>query len=286
MPAFQSRPQQHRAELHGIAATHQGGMRFLQLVKDVGGSQVDALLRRKRGTEQAANRLLGKADTIESLVVPLQFLLLRLGEPAAPPGNEFRFQLGENPVVLYAGAVDVVLHLDAEETPAPRGIGQQVEAVAGADERGDAGQLPEVLLIGLADVEHRHLHQVFQQRHLAFGILVELVHVEHPHFRQHPFGLSLRGQLQVVGVVACQHVGHQGAAEAGFPSSLLAADKHGSHAVGMQPGHAHPLRGKSQHPGMESPHPVGPGRDAAGKRSQPVLAVPVGQFVHIELEGW
>ena len=48
------RPQQHRAELHGIAATHQGGMRFLQLVKDVGGSQVDALLCRKRGTEQAA----------------------------------------------------------------------------------------------------------------------------------------------------------------------------------------------------------------------------------------
>ena len=99
MPAFQSRPQQHRAELHGIAATHQGGMRFLQLVKDVGGSQVDALLRRKRGTEQAANRLLGKADTIESLVVPLQFLLLRLGAPAAPPGNAFRFQLDENPVV-------------------------------------------------------------------------------------------------------------------------------------------------------------------------------------------
>ena len=87
MPAFQSRPQQHRAELHGIAATHQGGMRFLQLVKDVGGSQVDALLCRKRGTEQAANRLLGKADTIESLVVPLQFLLLRLGEPAAPSGR-------------------------------------------------------------------------------------------------------------------------------------------------------------------------------------------------------
>ena len=118
MPAFQSRPQQHRAELHGIAATHQGGMRFLQLVKDVGGSQVKALLCRKRGTEQAANRLLGKADTIESLVVPLQFLLLRLGEPAAPSGNEFRFQLGKNPVVLYAYAVDIVLHLDAEEAPA------------------------------------------------------------------------------------------------------------------------------------------------------------------------
>lgn len=162
MPAFQSRPQQHRAELHGIAATHQGGMRFLQLVKDVGGSQVDALLRRKRGTEQAANRLLGKADTIESLVVPLQFLLLRLGEPAAPPGNEFRFQLGKNLVVLYAYAVDVVLHLDAEEAPAPGGVGQQVEPVAGADERSDTGQLPEVLLIGLADVKYRHLHQIFQ----------------------------------------------------------------------------------------------------------------------------
>ena len=34
--------------------------------------------------------------------------------------------------------------------------------ILGADERGDAGQLPEVLLIGLADVEHRHLHQIFQ----------------------------------------------------------------------------------------------------------------------------
>ncbi len=107
---------------------------------------------------------------------------------------------------------DTLEYIKTNEAPAPGGIGQQVEAVAGADERGDAGQLPEVLLIGLADVEHRHLHQVFQQRHLAFGILVELVHVEHPHFRQHPFGLSLRGQLQVVGVVACQHVRHQGAA--------------------------------------------------------------------------
>ena len=136
MPAFQSRPQQHRTELHGIAATHQGGMRFLQLVKDVGGSQVEALLCRKRGTEQAANSLLGKADTIESLVVPLQFLLLRLGEPAAPPGNEFRFQLGKNLVVLYAHAVNVVLHLYAEEAPAPGRVGQQVEPVAGSDERG------------------------------------------------------------------------------------------------------------------------------------------------------
>ena len=95
------------------------------------------------------NRLLSKADTIESLVVPLQFLLLRLGEPAAPPGNEFRFQLGKNLVVLYAGAVDVVLHLDAEGKRRLRWVGQQVEPVAGADERGDTGQLPEVLLIGL-----------------------------------------------------------------------------------------------------------------------------------------
>ena len=36
---------------------------------------------------------------------------------------------------------------------------------------------------------------------------------------------------------------------------------------------------------MESPHPVRPRRDAAGKRSQPVLAVPIGQFVHVEQEG-
>ncbi len=35
---------------------------------------------------------------------------------------------------------------------------------------------------------------------------------------------------------------------------------------------------------MESPHPVRPRRDAAGKRSQPVLAVPIGQFVHVEQE--
>lgn len=94
--------------------------------------------------------------------MPLQFLLLRLGEPVAPPGNEFRFQLGKNLVVLYAYAVDVVLHLDAEEAPTPGGVGQQVEPVAGADERSDTGQLPEVLLIGLADVKYRHLHQIFQ----------------------------------------------------------------------------------------------------------------------------
>ena len=44
MPAFQSHPQQHRTELHGIAATHQGGMRLLQLVEDIGSSQVKTLL--------------------------------------------------------------------------------------------------------------------------------------------------------------------------------------------------------------------------------------------------
>ena len=94
--------------------------------------------------------------------------------------------------MLYVGTVDVVFHFHAKEAAAARWVGKQIEAIARTDERRDAGQLSETLLIGLTNIKGGHLHQVLQQWHLGFGIFIEFIHVQQSHFRQEPFGLSLR----------------------------------------------------------------------------------------------
>ena len=110
--------------------------------------------------------------------------------------------------MLYVGTVDVVFHFHAKEAAAARWVGKQIEAIARTDERRDAGQLSETLLIGLTNIKGGHLHQVLQQWHLGFGIFIEFIHVQQSHFRQEPFGLSLRGKFQIVGIVAHQHIRH------------------------------------------------------------------------------
>ena len=164
--------------MHGIDTAHGGGVLLLKLTENLSGRKVKALLAGLYCTKIVVEDIFGEINTIERRILGLQHLLLFLGEPATPTRKQFRLQLRIDLVMLYVLAVYHPLHFHAKETTASRRVGKQVETVARTDERGDTGQLAEITLAGFTDIQVGHLHQVFQQRHLALGILIELVHVQ------------------------------------------------------------------------------------------------------------
>ena len=92
----------------------------------------------------------------------LQLPFLFFGEPIADAGEQFSFQLGIDLIVHDIFAIDQMFCFNADESPATGGIGEQVKAVACTDERSDARQVAEILLISFADIQVCHLHQILQ----------------------------------------------------------------------------------------------------------------------------
>ena len=99
---------------------------------------------------------------IKSSIVALQFPFLFFCEPIVDAGEQFSFQLGIDLIVHDTFAVDQMFCFNADESPATGGIGEQVKTVACTDERSDARQVAEILLISFADIQVCHLHQIFQ----------------------------------------------------------------------------------------------------------------------------
>lgn len=78
--------------------------------------------------------ILCRTNTVERRILRLQHLLLFFSEPITPLSKQFRLQLRIDLVMLYVGTVYHPLHFHTKETTASRGIGEQVETVAGTDE--------------------------------------------------------------------------------------------------------------------------------------------------------
>ena len=90
------------------------------------------------------------------------FGFLSGGEPISFAARQAGFQLGIDLIVHDTFAVDQMFCFNADESPATGGIGEQVKTVACTDERSDARQVAEILLISFADIQVCHLHQILQ----------------------------------------------------------------------------------------------------------------------------
>ena len=118
----------------GILALHRG-------IDFGGGHQAGTLFARLGEAETGADQFFGGRDAVERAVGLLDFGFLFLAEPAAFAVLQFVQQLGVELFIIHRrGAVDGAFHLHTDEAAAARKVGQQVAAVAGSDERGDAGQ--------------------------------------------------------------------------------------------------------------------------------------------------
>ena len=74
--------------------------------------------------------------------------------------------------------IDGTGDLNADETAAATGVGQQVLLVAGGDERGVSAHLEHGIGVWLAHVDHRLLEDMFQESLLGAAYLVEFIDVD------------------------------------------------------------------------------------------------------------
>ena len=74
--------------------------------------------------------------------------------------------------------IDGAGDLNADETAAATGVGQQVLLVAGADEGGIPPHLPDGAAVGFAQVGNRFLQQMLQEALLVDVDLIELIDVD------------------------------------------------------------------------------------------------------------
>ena len=98
------------------------------------------------------------------------------------PVGKLRLQLGKNLFVLDSLTIYRLFYFHTEETTAACRITHQIETVRSSDKRSDTWQVPKITLVSFADVEARHLHQIFQKRHLLFRIFVEFIQIDESHF--------------------------------------------------------------------------------------------------------
>ena len=213
-----------------------------------------------------------------------QLLLLVGGEPIAFAGIEFGFQLGEKLLVLQGRTVDFMLQLHAEVTTASRRVVQQIHPVARTDERGDAGQVTVLHPVRLAIMQGSHLHQVLQEGEFAGRKLVVLIQNYQTEEREFLFASGRAVEVEAIGVIVGQRLGHQESAKGGFAHPLTRADEQGRHGIGTTPHPARPLGSHAEQPLVETAYPMFRRRDTKGQGRDTVDAVPLGQPIHIGKE--
>ena len=214
----------------------------------------------------------------------LYFGFFFVGEPVAGVVLEFVLELGVDLVVVDGTAVYGVFYFDADEAATSGGVGQEVLAVGGADEGGDAGQGLVTLVVGFAEIQHVELHEVLQAGHVAWGESVELIEVDEAHHGELLF-LEVLADVHLVGVVGAEAGGHEALAEGGFAPSLCLADEDGGGAVGVEVLDSHPLGGEGEHPAVEVVDPVDFGGYAGGQVGEAVVVVPEGDGCEVGSEG-
>ena len=107
-----------------------------------------------------------------------QFLLLFVRKPIALALVQFRFQLGEQLLVLQRCTIYLPRQLHTEEATTSSRVGEQILAVTGANERGHTGQVAVLHPVGLTIMQLSHLNQVLQQWLLVGGQLVVFIQLK------------------------------------------------------------------------------------------------------------
>ena len=179
---------QHTAQSIAGSAPHGSRISLLHCLIDIcSRHQTCAFLIRIGKAETAVEYLFIGSAAIEGLIGCLDFLFFLLGEPIALTMYQLLFELGIELVVIDGRTVDGMGEFHADESSTAGGIREQVTAVAGADEGGNATQWFGAALVSLADIQRFHLHQVLEQRHLLDGQLVEFIEIDQTESSQFTF---------------------------------------------------------------------------------------------------
>ena len=189
--------------------------------------------------------------------------------------------------VIHRGVhIDHLADVETEEAAAAALVGEQGVAVAGADERGDAGQRGALLGVGLAHAQRGHLHEVLQRALLGGRVAVILVEVDEEAIDQAVLTLALGREVEVVGIEHPQLGRQEQATEGALVHALLLTHEDGRYAVGIED--IVPtlrLRHQGKQPAAEVLHHSLIRGEAAHKGMQAVLAVPLGERGEIVRHG-
>ena len=181
--------------------------------------------------------------------------------------------------------IDGAGDLNADETAAATGVGQQVLLVAGADEGGIPPHLPDGAAVGFAQVGNRFLQQMLQEALLVDVDLVELVDVDEQKASQAAFRFLPALEVDAVRIAETQLRWQQNAAKGGFPEPL-GTDKQRRSIVSVLPVHSTPVCHHAQEPAVEQLPPMRiVARDEVGQRPDAVFPVPAAGIVKVFFDG-
>ena len=266
---------------------HQAGIDAVQVLVDVGRAEHLRHLALTGQTVVAEEEFLHGLVATEAAVALLDVANLIGGEPMTLALGKQVHTLGIELRMLHRGVhIDHLADVEAEEAAAAALISEQGMAVAGADERGDAGQCGALLGVGLAHAQRGHLHQVLQRALLGGRVAVILVEVDEKAIDQAAFTLALGREVEVVGVEHPQLGRQQQTTEGALVHTLLLAHKDGRYTIGIE-GIVPTLRlaHQGKQPTAKVLHQGLICSKAAHQGTQTVLAIPLRERTEIVRHG-
>ena len=181
--------------------------------------------------------------------------------------------------------IDGTGDLNADETAAATGIGQQVLLIAGTDEGGIPPHLTDGAAVGFAQVGNRFLQQMLQETLLVDADLVELVDVDEQKASQAALRFLPALEVDAVRIAETQLRWQQNAAKGGFPEPLR-TDKQRRSIVSVLPVHSTPVCHHAQEPAVEQLLPMRiVARNEVGQRPDAVFPVPAAGVVKVFFDG-
>ena len=275
------------AEAVGANALHQAGVDAVQVLVDVGRAEHLRHLALTGQAVVAEKELLHGLVATVTAVAALDVAHLIGIEPVTLALGKQVKALGIELAVVDGGIyINHLADVEAEEAAATALVGEQSVAVAGADERGYAGQRGALLGVCLAHAERGHLHEVLQRALLAGRVAVILVEVDEEAVDELALTLALGREVEVVGVEHTQLGWQEQSAEGALVHALLLAHEDGCHAVGIEgivP--ALCLHHQSKHPATEVAHHRFVRSEALHQGVQAVGAVPLGERAEVVCHG-
>ena len=157
MSRLESHGGEAETQMFGGDATKRRRVLLAQSAEHIGRCKPFPFLINVRTTIMGVKHILQRRLAIICLVTTLHFLFFFLVQIITLAVQDFRFQLGIKLLVLNAFFLNHTGHFHAKETSASRRVTQDLSAIGGGDERGQArfGDIPQTLA-----AIHRHGHHL------------------------------------------------------------------------------------------------------------------------------
>ena len=226
---------EHDTEALGTDVAHQTWGDAIEVLIDGCGTNHLGLLVLARQAVMPEEELLDRLMATETAVALLDVAHLIGSEPMAFALGKQVHALGIELRMVHRGVhINHLMDIEAEEAAAAALVGEQGVAVAGADERGDAGEGSALLGIGLAHAQRGHLHEVLQRTLLGGRVAVIFVEVDEQAIDQAALTLALGREVEVISIEHPQFGWQQQTAEGALVHTLLLAHEDGCYTVGIE----------------------------------------------------